>query len=116
MTRVSGVNHHETKKIDKKDTNEVQEQTKAKSADINSTQPSERAKQINTDNKIKDGIYKDEHSEATVGDIAQANSLKEDGTVNPESVQQQVVDIVKNRNRPRESNKGRFAKISKFGC
>lgn len=93
MTTVSRVKHTETKKAEANKTEEKKEQTQPKSADIKSTQPSERAKNINSSEEIKDGSFKS-RSDATLGDIAQANSMKEDGTVDPAEVQTQMLQMV----------------------
>lgn len=94
MTAVRRVQHTETKKAEAKKAEEKKEQVQAKSADVKSTQPSERAKDINRNEEIKDGVFKS-RSDSTVGDIAQANAMKEDGTVDPAEVQAQVVGMVK---------------------
>lgn len=83
----------ETQQTKKSEAKTAKEATQPKSADINSTNPSERAKDINRNNEIQDGKFKS-RSDATVGDIAQANAMKEDGTVDPAEVKQQVQDLV----------------------
>lgn len=84
------------KKTEKKEEKKVEEQkTQAKSADLESTNPSERAKDIVRNEEIKDGVFKS-RSDATLGDIAQANAMKEDGTVDPAEVKNQVIDMVQN--------------------
>lgn len=94
MTTVNKVNHEpQTKKTEKKEA--TAEKTQPKSADVNSTNPSERAKNIQQSGEIKDGKFQS-RSDATVGDIAQANAMKEDGTVDPAAVKQNVKDIVAN--------------------
>ena len=93
MTTVSRVRNTETKKAETNKTKETTEQTQPKSADITSTQPSERAKNINSSEEIKDGTFKS-RSDATLGDIAQANSMKEDGTVDPAEAQSQMLQMV----------------------
>lgn len=94
---VSGVNGTtQTKKTEKKEEKKVeQQQTQPKSADVNSTNPSERAKDIARNEEIKDGVFKS-RSDATLGDIAQANAMKEDGTVDPAEVKNQIKEMVQN--------------------
>lgn len=79
----------------KEETQQTQEKTQAKSADVNSTNPSARAQDIQRNGEIKDGVFKS-RSDATVGDIAQANAMKEDGTVDPAEVKQGIAEMVKN--------------------
>ena len=67
--------------------------TQPKSADINSKNASQRAKNINDSGEINDGKFKS-RSDATVGDVAQANVMDENGNVQPDEVKQQVQDIV----------------------
>lgn len=93
MTSVSKVQHTEQKKVEAKKAEETQQQTQPKSADVNGTQPSAKAQEIKDSGKIKDGVYKDEHGSATLGDIAQANAMKEDGTVDPAEVKSQLVQM-----------------------
>lgn len=94
MTTVNRVdNRQQIRKIEKKE--EQSEPTQVKSANIQSTNPSERAKDISRNQEIQEGKFKS-RSDATVGDIAQANSMKEDGTVDPSEVKQNIKDIVGN--------------------
>lgn len=94
MTTVNKVQQTQTKKAETKKAEETQQQTQPKSADVNSTQPSAKAQEIKDSGQIKDGVYKNEHGTSTVGDIAQANAMKEDGTVDPAEVQGQVLQMV----------------------
>lgn len=84
-------------------TNASNQATSAKSADIKSTTPSERAKDILRNNEINDGVFKS-RSDATVGDIAQAAVMKEnninpddpDIKLDPQEVQAKMDSIIKN--------------------
>lgn len=93
VSKVSKTKTSAPKKTAAKQKTQKTAETKPKSADIKSNQPSARAKDIANNGEIKDGKFKS-RSDATVGDIAQANAMKEDGTVDSKEVQSQVQEIV----------------------